>query len=149
MKSGSNTPTPGMRERSGRHCEGRDRKATNTTAETAEAGLFQTSYKACTDTQCTAHPLLQGFFSAYRANPSGFADVFSEGVTSKTRDWENFGSGPGRDFQRLDQGMPGLRRRIRRARPAPSSQTLGTGHPLRGRIPPGVQHDAAQSPAGD
>src|SRR4051812_32385847 len=30
----------GMRESSGRYCEGRDRSASNTTAETAEAGLF-------------------------------------------------------------------------------------------------------------
>src|SRR6478672_2605275 len=36
----------GMRESSGKHCEGRDRSAHNTTAETAEAGLFQTSFNA-------------------------------------------------------------------------------------------------------
>src|SRR5207248_2328157 len=36
----------GMRESSGRYCEGRDRSANNTTAETAEAGLFQTSFNA-------------------------------------------------------------------------------------------------------
>lgn len=36
----------GMRESSGKYCEGRDRSASNTTAETAEAGLFQTSYNA-------------------------------------------------------------------------------------------------------
>jgi Putative peptidoglycan binding domain len=38
----------GMRESSGKHCEGRDMSASNTTAETAEAGLFQTSFNART-----------------------------------------------------------------------------------------------------
>jgi Bacterial SH3 domain len=36
----------GMRESSGRYCEGRDRSANNTGANTAEAGLFQMSYDA-------------------------------------------------------------------------------------------------------
>src|SRR5688500_16173892 len=36
----------GMRESSGKHCEGRDQAADNTTANTAEAGLFQTSFNA-------------------------------------------------------------------------------------------------------
>jgi len=41
----------GMRESSGRYCEGRDRSARNTTAASAEAGLFQISYNAT-----RAHP---------------------------------------------------------------------------------------------
>ena len=36
----------GMRESSGRYCEGRDRSAHNTTADTAEAGVLQTSFNA-------------------------------------------------------------------------------------------------------
>jgi hypothetical protein len=36
----------GMRESSGRYCEGRDQSASNTSADTAEAGLFQTSWNA-------------------------------------------------------------------------------------------------------
>ena len=42
----------GMRESSGKHCEGRDRSASNSTSDTAEAGLYQTSWNAntcCTD----------------------------------------------------------------------------------------------------
>jgi len=34
----------GMRESSGRYCEGRDRNANNVTSDTAEAGLFQMSW---------------------------------------------------------------------------------------------------------
>ena len=34
----------GMRESSGQYCEGRDRSAHNTSADTAEAGLFQVSF---------------------------------------------------------------------------------------------------------
>ncbi len=92
----------GMRESSGRHCEGRDLSATNTTAETAEAGLFQTSYNAR-----AAHRLLTAIFNHYRANPaSGFAEIFAEGVTCKPREWESYGSGPGRDFQQLSKECP-------------------------------------------
>lgn len=91
----------GMRESSGRYCEGRDQSASNTTAETAEAGLFQTSYNAR-----NASPLLPALFADYSANPSGFVDVFKEGVVCKPKDWENFGTGPGRDFQELSKTCP-------------------------------------------
>jgi uncharacterized protein YgiM (DUF1202 family) len=94
----------GMRESSGRCCEGRDRSASNTTAETAEAGLFQTSFNAM-----TASPLLPILFANYSDNPSGFLEVFKEGVTPPCTpaDLENnFGSGDGREFQRLSKACP-------------------------------------------
>jgi hypothetical protein len=91
----------GMRESSGRYCEGRDRSASNTTAETAEAGLFQTSFNAR-----TASPLLPTLFTQYSANPSGFVEVFKEGVRCSLRDLENFGDGPGMEFQRLSKACP-------------------------------------------
>ena len=91
----------GMRESSGRCCEGRDRAAENTTAETAEAGLFQTSYNAR-----SASPLLPALFEHYSANPSGFRSIFLEGVTPTPRDLENFGTGKGRDFQKLSKECP-------------------------------------------
>jgi len=92
----------GMRESTGKHCDGRDSGASNTTAETAEAGLFQTSYNAR-----NAHRLLPRIFNHYRANPtSGFVDVFAEGVTCDQRQWENHGSGPGREFQQLSKECP-------------------------------------------
>lgn len=91
----------GMRESSGRYCEGRDRSASNTTAETAEAGLFQTSFNAK-----TASPLLPTIFAQYSENPSGFLDVFKEGVRCSAADLENFGAGDGEEFQRLSKACP-------------------------------------------
>ena len=91
----------GMRESSGRYCEGRDKSASNTTAETAEAGLFQTSFNAR-----TASPLLPMLFTQYSENPSGFLDVFKEGVKCSAADLENFGSGDGAEFQRLSKACP-------------------------------------------
>jgi hypothetical protein len=58
----------GMRESSGRYCEGRDRSASNTTAETAEAGLFQTSFNAK-----SASPVLPLLFDTIRRIRSGFS----------------------------------------------------------------------------
>ena len=91
----------GMRESSGKHCEGRDHSASNTTADTAEAGLFQTSYNART---CSS--LLPALFQQYQTNPSGFLSVFKEGVRCKPADAENYGSGPGKEFQRLSKECP-------------------------------------------
>jgi hypothetical protein len=91
----------GMRESSGRYCEGRDRAAANTTAETAEAGLFQTSFNAR-----TASPLLPTLFAQYAADPLGFVEIFKEGVRCSPRDLENFGDGPGMEFQRLSKSCP-------------------------------------------
>lgn len=91
----------GMRESSGKHCEGRDRSASNTTAETAEAGLFQMSFNAR-----SASPLMPMLFARYSANPSGFVDVFREGVRCSPASLENFGSGDGKEFQRLSKECP-------------------------------------------
>jgi Putative peptidoglycan binding domain len=91
----------GMRESSGKHCEGRDRSASNTTAETAEAGLFQTSFNAR-----SANPLLPMLFAQYSANPSGFGGIFKEGVRCSALSLENFGSGEGKEFQRLSKECP-------------------------------------------
>lgn len=91
----------GMRESSGKYCEGRDRSTTNTEAETAEAGLFQTSFNAI-----NASPLLHTLFVQYSANPSGFVEIFKEGVHCKASDLENFGLGAGREFQQLSKDCP-------------------------------------------
>jgi hypothetical protein len=92
----------GMRESSGKHCEGRDRSAHNTTAETAEAGLFQTSWNAR-----HASPLLPKLFTDFMKNPSpSYIDVFKEGVRCKEANLENFGEGDGRDFQKLSKECP-------------------------------------------
>jgi hypothetical protein len=91
----------GMRESSGKYCEGRDTSASNTTAETAEAGLFQTSFNAR-----TASPLLPKLFAAYSENASGFVEIYKEGVKCSAAELENFGSGDGKEFQRLSKACP-------------------------------------------
>jgi len=91
----------GMRESSGKHCEGRDTTANNVTSDTAEAGLFQVSFNAK-----DASPLLPQIFAQYKSNPSGFVDVFREGVQCSAASLENFGSGDGKEFQRLCKECP-------------------------------------------
>jgi hypothetical protein len=90
-----------MRESSGRHCEGRDRSASNTTSSTAEAGLFQTSLNAK-----NASPLMPAVIEHYSASPAGFVEVFKEGVQCSAASLENFGSGAGKEFQRLSKECP-------------------------------------------
>lgn len=91
----------GMRESSGRYCEGRDRAALNITADTAEAGLFQTSFNAG-----GASPLLPAVFTRYRAAPAGLLEVFRQGVRCSVADRENFGDGEGLEFQKLSKQSP-------------------------------------------
>jgi hypothetical protein len=93
----------GMRESSGQFCVGQDRSAPeNQTANRAEAGLLQTSFDAR-----SASPLLPVLFASYTANPAGFVNVFKQGCPPcKAKDLENFGSGPGRDFQKLSKESP-------------------------------------------
>jgi hypothetical protein len=91
----------GMRESSGKYCEGRDTSANNVSADTAEAGLFQTSFNIK-----GASPLLPQIFAQYKTTPSGFLDVFKEGVHCTAANLENFGSGNGKEFQRLSKECP-------------------------------------------
>jgi hypothetical protein len=91
----------GMRESSGRCCEGRDLSASNTTADTAEAGLFQQSWNSR-----FASPELPKLFAEYSANPQGFYAIFSEGITPHAGDLDDFGSGDGEAFQALCKSCP-------------------------------------------
>jgi hypothetical protein len=90
----------GMRESSGRWCEGRDRSAQNVTATRAEAGLFQTSWNARVGSS-----LMPDLFQSY-AGRTDFLDVFKGGVRERDRDLENFGTGDGYEFQRLSKFCP-------------------------------------------
>lgn len=94
----------GMRESSGRFCEGRDRSASNTKADNAEAGMFQTSFDLR-----TVSPILDTVFQAYLPKPkSGFLDVFCEGVKPTKSDLMNFGdpNSNGFKFQKLSKDCP-------------------------------------------
>jgi len=90
----------GMRESSGKYCEGRDMSADNDQADTAEAGLFQVSYNLR-----SASALLPGLITSY-AGRDDFADIFKQGVTCKPANWKNWGVGPGVDFQKLTKACP-------------------------------------------
>jgi uncharacterized protein (TIGR02594 family) len=91
----------GMRESSGRYCEGRDMSADNVSADTAEAGMFQTSWniKTC---DASIPPLLE----MYIADPNGFNDTFTWGVNPDSNDLDNFGSGAGCQYQFLAKYAP-------------------------------------------
>ena len=91
----------GARESSGRYCEGRDMSASNVTADTAEASLYQTSWniRSC---HSSIAPLLQ----EYWANPNGFLPFFQDGVKLKADELANYGGGDGAKFQFLSKYSP-------------------------------------------
>lgn len=92
----------GMRESSGKHCEGRDASATNTSADTAEAGLFQTSYNSR-----VKHSVLPKIYSKFKADKSKcFLSVFSSRVSCPKGSEKNWGSGEGVTFQELSKTCP-------------------------------------------
>jgi hypothetical protein len=97
-----------MRESSGRYCEGRDRSANNTSADTAEAGLFQMSF----DLVAPRAELLD-VFHHYQSHPEkGLREIFELEISPRPRpkDLENFGSpnSPGFAFQRLSKECPAM-----------------------------------------
>ena len=91
----------GMRELSGRYCEGRDMSASNVSAETAEAGMHQTSWNIRSFSDQI--PLL---LKAYWANPNGFLPTFDNGVSPNGDELANFGSGDGAKHQFLSKFAP-------------------------------------------
>jgi hypothetical protein len=97
----------GMRESSGRHCEGRDQSAENVESETAEAGLFQQSWNSA---GCSTE--IEKLAAEYAAALSGddvpqcALAIFADDVSCSESDWENYGSGAGRDFQKLCKCCP-------------------------------------------
>lgn len=91
----------GMRESSGRYCEGRDLSASNVQSETAEAGLFQTSWNIKAASSAIP-PLLEEFW----ANPTGFLGTFKEGVSATANNLNCYGSGDGVQYQWLSRFAP-------------------------------------------
>jgi hypothetical protein len=91
----------GMRESSGRYCEGRDTSVNNISADTAEAGLFQMSWNAH-----VASPLIARLFADYSKNPDGFLSIFQDGVSCGHVEYANYGDGDGAAFQQLCKSCP-------------------------------------------
>lgn len=85
----------GMRESSGVYCTGRDMSASFSSADTAEAGLFQTSWGAH-----TRSPLLDQLFAQYSASKAGCASTFySAGLTCSASNNKNWGSADQKGYQ--------------------------------------------------
>lgn len=93
----------GMRESSGKYCEGRDQSASNVTADTAEAGLFQTSWNA----HRASNQMLR-IYETYSKEPgeTGFIEVFRENASCSSASWQNYGSGTGAAYQALSKSCP-------------------------------------------
>lgn len=93
----------GMRESSGKHCEGRDMSASNVTSNTAEAGLFQTSYDANTCSQ-QFNPVMNEYITP--VDVDSFLSDFATGVSCSDSSWKCYGSGTGYEFQLLCKNSP-------------------------------------------
>jgi len=91
----------GMRESSGKFCEGRDFSARNVSADTAEAGLFQMSWDAH-----IASIEIVNVFEAYREEYDDLLHIFHEDVHCAPGDLRNWGVGVGREFQEVCKGSP-------------------------------------------
>lgn len=92
----------GMRESSGKHCEGRDMSASNTTSDTCEAGAWQTSYNAhtCSD------EFDKLFDQANEGTSPCYLSTFEQGVSCSSSSWSCYGSGNGYRFQELCKSCP-------------------------------------------
>lgn len=91
----------GMRESSGKYCEGRDMSATNTSATSAEAGMFQTSYDSH-----VASPELDVIFNDYKTNTHNCLNEFKVGARCSKANLDNYGSGDGLKFQQMAKDCP-------------------------------------------
>jgi hypothetical protein len=102
----------GMMESSGKYCEGRDVSECFDSGDTAEAGLFQTSFGAHVHSAS-----LDALFTAYKADQNGcMLDVFKDSLTCRIHKSQNpkcpnatsepVGDPPGLDWQRLTKACP-------------------------------------------
>jgi hypothetical protein len=91
----------GLRESSGKYCEGRDLSADNVSADTAEAGMFQTSWNIR-----SVSPRIPPLLPKYWANPNGFLTTFQRDSHPDSNDLGNFGSGDGAKYQFLSKFAP-------------------------------------------
>ena len=91
----------GMRESSGKYCEGRDMSASNTSSDTCEAGLFQTSWNIR-----STDPAIPMLMDEYVDDPNGFLEVFSEDVSPTSNNLSTYGTGQGATYQFLAKFSP-------------------------------------------
>lgn len=91
----------GPRESSGNHFCGRDQSASNTDADTCEAGAWQWSWNLASSSDAI-HDLMD----EYWADPSGFLVQWNEDVSTDPGNIENYGSGDGARSQWLSKYCP-------------------------------------------
>jgi peptidoglycan hydrolase-like protein with peptidoglycan-binding domain len=91
----------GPRESSGKYCEGRDLSADNVASDTAEAGLFQTSWNIN-----SAHPSILPLLDEFWKNPNGFLKEFKEGISPTANNLNSYGSGDGIQYQFMSRFTP-------------------------------------------
>lgn len=94
----------GMRESSGQYCAGRDKSAGFSEANSAEAGLFQTSWGAS-----KAHETLPRLYERYKTDQKAcLLDVFSRNVSCKLWDAKTWGkeTDEGYNWQKLTKACP-------------------------------------------
>jgi hypothetical protein len=91
----------GMRESSGEYCCGLDQSADNTASDTAEAGLFQTSWNIE-----TSSPHIGNLLAEYWDDPNGWLPVFSDGISPTSVDLQHYGDGEGARYQWLAKYSP-------------------------------------------
>lgn len=91
----------GMRESSGKYCEGWDRSAGSSRPSAAgEAGLFQTSLDSM-----GASSELSKLYAEYKKNPGKcLLDVFKQGVSCSSM--SNLGTGAGAEYQAFNKACP-------------------------------------------
>jgi hypothetical protein len=91
----------GMRESSGDCWEGRDMSAENVESDTAEAGLFQTSWNisGCSET-------IDRLLNEYWNDPNGFGPTFRRGLYPDSGQLDCYGSGDGARYQWLARYSP-------------------------------------------
>jgi hypothetical protein len=92
----------GMRESSGRHCEGRDQSASNVESDTAEAGLFQMSWN-CRSCSPEMDKLMEEYASGMQ---QCYLEVFSDDVECSQSDWSCYGGGSGYEYQAKAKACP-------------------------------------------
>ena len=92
------------RESSWRWCVGKDPGASNTSGETCEAGLYQTSWNSR-----KASPALVTLFNEFSEYPAGcFATEYKGKTTCSSSNMKNWGTGEGVTFQALTKECPGF-----------------------------------------
>lgn len=92
------------RESSWRWCCGKDPGASNTSADTCEAGLYQTSFNSK-----RSSPELVKLFNKFKADKSGcFSAEYMGATTCSASNMKNWGVGDGLEFQKMTKSCPGF-----------------------------------------